>query len=444
LRRAELELPDADLAQEVTGNLDFYRGALGDERQPLRALGADLHARVAAIASAASEPSADALERRSTVVRPMVDAMLRQITDPDWLPLIVERELANVTAFALDHPSSRLRAKRWLRGVGGQLLLGPAASAANDEGLQVLRRRLHEWSDSAARAGLLDIAALCRVLDDCLAEASVGSVRSFGGELAGGRGPCSRCAMMYANTAVVSFDPTCPGVFQGDDGVVNLPLDFNVSHCPFCGEQQRTDTPCLFYSPHREQVVYNFPRLGQFSESEARDVHRPMLATLRERLKERLGEHGARRFESAREELTYAMPQFLLAVQMGTIAREEHVCLVVRCQSGDSGLLVDPTKGVLLELTRAELTGYGGMEYITSAAATIAAHDAPAAGMAEAMQAFAAGDFARACEVLAPLLRASPGDSVLRRNLAAALFKLGDREAARRALQGDITWKSTR
>jgi hypothetical protein len=60
-----------------------------DDCQPLQALGADLHARIAAIAGAASGPPADA-RAALRLARPPVAALLR-VTDPDWLTLIVER-----------------------------------------------------------------------------------------------------------------------------------------------------------------------------------------------------------------------------------------------------------------------------------------------------------------------------------------------------------------
>ena len=94
--------------------------------------------------------------------------------------------------------------------------------------------------------------------------------------------------MMYASTAICAFDPTCPGLFESDTNRINLPLAFNVSVCPFCGEQSRDEAPSLFYAPHRNLVIYVYPRLGQYSEEEARQVHRPVVQALRDRLIARL------------------------------------------------------------------------------------------------------------------------------------------------------------
>ncbi len=442
-RRAEFELDDEDLRPEVAESIDFYRGALADDRRPLHALGNELSERISAIAATVSGPIVDGVDRRLAALQPAIDDLFADVRDPDWVPLLVQRELRNALAWTLDHPATRMRAQSWMRGPGANLFTRDWPSVATINGLDRLVANMREVEGSASSVHLFDIAALCRAIGDSLARTTASAFDRFDGELCMGYGNCGRCAMMYASTAICCFDPTCPGLFETGTYTIQLPLAFNVSVCTFCGEQSRDEAPSLFYAPHRDQVIYLFPRLGQFSEEEARQVHRPSVQALRERLIVRLGRDAAARFEAAGEEITYSAATFLLAVQMGTTVQEYHAYILCRLFDG-TGLVVDPAKGVMLDLTPAELASRWASALPPPAMERDSAAASPdgSGGLAEAMQAFAAGDAARARDILAPIFRANPGDEIISKNFAAALLTLGDREAARRVLRGEREWAS--
>jgi len=243
---------------------------------------------------------------------------------------------------------------------------------------------------------------------------------------------------MYAASAIVSFDPTCPGIFDDEKGMVYIALDLNMSTCPFCHTQSRADSPALFYAPRHNLVIYNAPRLGQFTENEALDVHHDVLSEIRQDYIERVGQEKAVAVDRANEEFTYSMTDFLLAIQMGTTVREEHVSTLVRFRPGGSGMIVDTTKGAIIELTPQELQARwpeeGGVDLVSTPGEGVGARAGPP--MNAAMEAFAAKDYDRARQILEKLHAAHPGDDSVRRNLAVAYVTMGDKQAARDLLCG--------
>jgi|GEM_PF-6108149 len=433
-RRVEFDLPEAELRWEVAANIGFYQKLIQEGRHLREGLGDGVSRRIGDCLQGL-EPDVDGvMSRLAQAERPRIHREFSGVEDPDWIPTMVDVEIRNAMAKALDHVSSRMQAKHFLRTIGGRVPDMEIPSIQSEADLNLLLERLGSLEAVAREFSVHQLAAVCTVLRELLAGLDVSRLTGFGGELAAGYGPCGTCAMMYASSAMVSYDPTCPRLFEGEDEQIYLPIDFNVSVCPFCGAEARAEAPSMFYSPRRNLVIYNCPRLGQFSEAQAREVHRPMLVALRQRYLDRISDAEAARFEDANEEFTYSAAEFLMAIQMGTTVREEHVYNLVRFHEG-RGLIVDPTKGVMIGLTSAEMDRQWDATR-TVDLDTVVAEMGKGPAMKEAMAAFAAGQYERCRDSLEALLQRHPEDTYIRRNLAAVYVTLGDKESAKRVLGG--------
>ena len=60
----------------------------------------------------------------------------------------------------------------------------------------------------------------------------------------------------------------------------------------------------------------------------------------------------------------------------------------------------------------------------------------PGYSMRQAMEAFASGEYEKSREILEALLKENPNDKAVRKNLAVAYLKLGDKAAAKKILAG--------
>ena len=430
-RRSEFERSTEELEFDIECNSGFYRTMLQDEQQPLQVLDRNLRRHIAEFVQNMQVDSNAVIARMCEIERPRLFRTLSGIEDQNWLLLMIEVEIKNAMAKSLDHVTSRMGTKQFLRKIGGQFPELQTSSIGSDYDLQALTDELKGLAQAAKRFSVYQLAAVCHALHELVADMHASSLNMFSGELAAGYGACGHCSMMYASSAIISFNPTCPRLFEGEDERIYFPTDFNVSVCPFCGEEARAEAPAMFYSPRRHQVIYNFPRLGQYSEEEARSVHRPLITALRQDYSERVSHEERARFETANEEFTYSAAEFLLAIQMGTTVKEEHVHLVVRLANG-SGLIMDKTKGAIIGLTRTE------MENQWAAARTVDIDDAlrdeglgGGVRVKEAMEAFAAGRFERSRDILEELHQRFPEDDVVRKNLAVAYISLGDRASAK-------------
>jgi hypothetical protein len=435
-RRAELDVSDEELRWEISAHLHFYSNLIQDEQRPLDSLGESLSQRIQNCIQTIEPDTEGVLSRMRDAERPRIAAVFSGLETPDWIPLMVDVEIKNALAKSLDHASSRMQTKQFVRHIGTQFPNLNIFSMESGDDLQLLLQRLGELEALAREWSVYRLAAVCGVLREALAEVDATRFGVFGGEIAAGYGGCGTCSMMYASTSMVSYDPTCPRLFQAGGDRILLPIDFNVSVCPFCGEEARAEAPSMFYSPGRNLVIYNCPQLGQFSEDQARDVHRPALTNIRQTYIERISAEEAAKFEQANEEFTYSAAEFLVAIQMGTTVKEQHVFNITRFPDG-SGCIVDTTKGVIIGLTRREMES----RWVESRAGRIeVAPDDPGseggAGMKEAMAAFASGQYERSRDILEALHQKFPGDEAVRKNLAAAYVTLGDKESARRVLAG--------
>lgn len=443
-RRIEFDLPETELSEEVAENWDFYRFVLEGHPEAAEALARK--DRIKQILNGLRE-NLILSDRIAALEAHRVKALFSEIHDRRWILTMVNTELENCMARALDHVSSRIRAKDFIRQHGNQLPIVGTGEIDSPAALTAFIEELRSLARETAKYGMLRFSVFCTEAASCCEALDLSKIDAYRGERAGGYGNCGDCSMMYAGTAIVSFDPTCPGLLEtnGDDENVILPLDFSTTTCCFCGRLQRVESPSLFYSPKRKQIIYNLPLLGQYTKEEAVDVHREIISYLRDRYRNQCSSDEATAFDKAHEELTYAAPDFLYAVQMGTTAKEEHVSIMIELADG-SGLLMDQIKGVMMGLTPAEVrnqpliyTEQPGGPCVTAAlgiSKPIEDSEDTLGTMRDAMDAYGRKDYSRAQSILEALLEKSPDDDVLRRNLAVVYASQGERDKAQLILRG--------
>jgi hypothetical protein len=436
-RRVEFELAEADLASEVNNHRRFYSWVIEQYPEVVEALGPELAERIRGHLGAPAPTVNQLIDPWFRRERSRVAQLLRAVEDRDWLWLLISVEVQNAMALTLDHLPSRLAAKALVRASGGVFPQLAPAPVHTRQDVERMAASLRDIADQAAGYSLLDMTGTCRAIADVVESIDPSSLLAFSGQRAAGYGGCGTCSMMYAASSIVSFDPTCSGIFDDDKGTVYIALDLNMSTCPFCHAQSRADSPALFYAPHRNLVIYNAPRLGQFTEGEALEVHREILSKIRQDYIQRVDQEKAVAFDRANEEFTYSMPDFLMAIQMGTTAKEEHVYNLVRFQPDGSGMIVDSTKNVMIELSPLEVQARWSAESGVDQVATPDEPSAISAGpsMNAVLEAFAAQDYDRARQILEKLHAAHPGDDTVRKNLAVVYVTIGDKQAARALLQ---------
>lgn len=356
-----------------------------------------------------------------------LQARLAALTDRDRIPAVGAVALENALLLELDHPVSRVRAKRWVRARGHPFV--PQDALDSPRARDCLREALERLSADADAAGLAVLAAAARMLQGFLATADLDRMDRFEGDYQHGRGACGCCAMSFASEGLVALDSTVPWLCTLEDERILVPV-FNLSTCIFCGHSARVNTPALFYAPERNQVIYCLPSAGQRTEADSVAFWRPFIEDVRRRCVARYGADRAARFQRAAEVLTYDIPQFLAAIQVGHAEREWHAWNVVRFADG-SGAICDGTKGVTIFLTAEELRQRWGAA--TGAGAPHKVEDA-APGVSMAKAAFEAGRVGEAVAILERHVATCPGDVIARTNLATAYLKLGNRERARKLI----------
>lgn len=434
-RKVDFELPDAALKLDISANYDFYKNLLDDEYKPLNVLRPVLNQRIESLVSSEQPKIDEVVQRIIDEEKPAIIESFSGIEDRDWLLLITDAIIKNTLARSLDHLTSRYKTKQFIRKAGGQFPSMEILALNTRDDFKNLLSKLLGLASFAKKHGIYRLTAVCMIMHDLFKNMPLTKTPVFQGELGAGYGHCNRCSMMYASWAIISFDPTCPGLFQGERNIINLSLDFNIVHCPFCGEEERVESPSMFYSPGRNQVIYNFPLLGQFSRDEARQAHRTVIVAIRERYMQRINENELMKFKAATEEFTYGSTEFLYAIQMGTTVKEEHVALIVQTMDG-SGFISDTTKGVLIGLTKSEMR----QEWASARSVPMdKALEGNALGggakIKAAMKSYADGNHQKAIEILSGLLKDSPDDKVVKNNLAAVYIRLGQKENAKKIMQ---------
>ncbi|MCP4321783.1 MAG: tetratricopeptide repeat protein [Alteromonadales bacterium] len=443
-RRTEFDLPDTEFSQEVKENWDFYRFIIDGYPEVTEILGRK--DRIKEILQEVGEKfvlshQADKFEANRA------RALFSEIHDRRWISIMVNAEIENCMARALDHVSSRFRAKEFFRHIGNQMPQVGHGEIDSPQSLQAFTEELRSLARETEKYGLLRLSTFCTQAALCCDDLNLNDIDVYRGERAGGYGHCGDCAMMYAGTSIISFDPSCPDLLETEQEHerVVLPLNFSTTTCCFCGRLQRVESASIFYSSRRQQIIINLPLLGQFTKEEAANIHSELVKYLFDRYRKQCSEEEATAFDSANEQLTYATSDFLYAIQMGTTAREEHIYSVLELADG-SGILMDETKGMLMGLTPSEVakqqvinTQQPGGDCVTSTLGItkpVDSSDETLASMRDAMDAYKRNEYELAQSILEALLEKSPNDDVLRRNLAVVYFSQGFKDKAKNILGG--------
>lgn len=427
-RKSELLLEDDEFALEVAENVDFYRFLLEQRPDAQDALGADLWSRITEVAAQAESWAPQVAERIQTTAELQVEHLMGPLLDRRWLWLLVHTAMDNCLAAGMDHVSSRPRTKYFLRQIGGQFPAIAGGGLESAEDLTAFTAELRALADEADRCGVLRFSTLVRGIADACEGLDLAAIEGFCGERAGGFGACGTCAMMFGGTAIVSLDCYSPAVLASGDGLVCLPLSFNLTACPFCGAPQRADLPSLFFSSPRSQVFYNVPTAGQATPADAVAAHRETLLAMRNAYLGQVDPKFAKEFVAAKEVQTHTTADWLMAMQVGSTQSASDYC-VVQSERG-AGLLLDPGSGALIGLSRTELSAR-----LQNGQPQLAAEHPLASGPGKtAMDALSEGNLDYACGALGALMQSQPHAGVVARVLASVCLTLGDREAAARAL----------
>lgn len=374
-----------------------------------------------------------------------LESTLALLTDRNRIPIVATVAIQNAVLAHLDDPTSRMRAKEWLRRREQSRLpnlpqLDLNDPAARDRFLDIIQT----LGQDAAAERLPWLAASVGTLLRFLAKVDLAKLDGFDGDYICGVGVCERCSMRFASEAILSLDPTCPWLCKLEGDNIFVP-EFNVVDCLFCGHRARTNSPALFYAPSRKQIIYCLPTLGQRTERDALDFYRPIIEEARRRCLQRLGPEGAAPFEQAAEVLTYDFGEFLAAIQLGHAVKEWHSWNIIRFADG-SGLIADKTKNICIALTPEDLQRHwaaagggpgadvGGTSERTGGPGNDRATPSAPVGISEAKTAFEAGRTDEAQRILEQYLAANPTDSIARTNLATVYLKLGLRDRAKSLL----------
>lgn len=427
-RKVELELDEREFALEVAENVDFYRFLLSQRADIRDHIGADLWQRIEQAAAGAEQWAPQVAERIQLDTSSLVEKTMAKVLDRRWLWLMVHTAMDNCLAAGLDHVSSRTRTKYFLRQIGGQFPAIAGEPLENKQALDAFVSELRGLADIADRCGVLRLSELARGLAERCTGLDLDQISTFAGERAGGFGACGSCAMMFGSTALVAFDQDCPVGLPTTDGLICLPVDFNLSLCPFCGEPQRAELPSLFFSEPHKEIVYNVPQAGHPTPEAAFEVHRDALVAMRTAYMSQCDETKAAGFEAASERRAADSAEFLIAAQIGAVPNTQECCLV-RAPNG-AGLLVDPGSGALIAMSRAEIHSH----FRDMPEALAPSHPLGSGQGWSALQAIAVGNYDYACGALGALVQRQDHAGVVNRVLANACLSQGDRQGALRAL----------
>jgi hypothetical protein len=260
-------------------------------------------------------------------------------TDAGYASVRLAVDLDNKLYRALADRRSRTAAKTfvrgWMRAHGPQpftfsgLADTPQTSNAADVAEEL---RLSGWASSAR-----ELAALLGAEE---------SPAVFAGS-----GPCGRCSMTFASAALPFIDART--LSEGESGVVRIPDWLNTATCPFCGLTDRLASPTIFYFPSRRQRIYLLPAAPGEDEDAVMDRLGGLVSQVQDEVMAQWSDQDRQDFLECGELLTYSPEEFLGAIQLRETVAEDHVSLGVTFADGERSL-VDPTKGVMIDLLEGE------------------------------------------------------------------------------------------
>ncbi len=430
LREIEFELPQDELFDEIKENRDFYKYILETEPKISKVFKENNYRAIVSAYEQTNEKSTYANPNKYKEIARITEHKLYQINDRQNLPLVMREVLMNLLALSLDHVSTRMRTKKFVRKTGMEVFQFNVGEITSEHQIMELKDMVSYIKENVHGYGLLPLWESLSVMEDFLDHGNILKADRFDGEKAVGYGHCGHCAMMFCSAAVISLDSTCPYFIDQNDRL-HLPLEFNSAQCPFCGKVRRIDTPAMFYRPSNKKVIYNIPTQNQYSESEAEDLYGEMIGKLRERYKKRISAEEAEVFDRSGEEITYNMVHFITAIQMGTVNRVWHTFLRLRLADG-SALLLDQTSNTLIDLIYpADVTQMWDLIPEDTAGKILTLDkNIDKQAFRDAKEVYNRGDYQKAETLFANLYKTHPEDKIIGRYLASVYMYLGKNEMA--------------
>ncbi|MFF4062610.1 hypothetical protein ACFYZ8_41295 [Streptomyces sp. NPDC001668] len=334
-----------------------------NQRDTILALGDHLDALVAE-RHCATPRTAD----RLVAIVEALTQTVRSACDAAALLRFVGMHLTNALLVLLDDPATRRAARRFAqrwRGLGGEAYLLEIRRPPAEESPPG-----NDWASGLAQIRNLalneELEPLARLTDHALAllAARDRSLDKYEGDWLTGVGPCARCAMSFASRVVTCIDESCDFVGSFGSKMVLVRAGLNTESCLFCGYRAILNSPALFYSPSRSQVVYFVPRWGGMTEDDALATFGSFVTASQESYLARLPTEDAKRFEEASELIAWSWSEFLYAIHFGETIGEDHVFNLVRFNTTGGGLLIDFTKGFMRELAPEEVIAYQALPHV--------------------------------------------------------------------------------
>ena len=434
LREIEFELNEDELFDEVMENIDFYRYIIDIEPKISEAFNKNNYQSILSAYRQTSEKRNYTHPDRYKDIGRITEQKLYRLTDKQNIPLVMKEIVQNLLAFSLDHVSSRMRTKKFIRKTGVEVFQFAVDEITSASQIVELKEMVRYIKENANEFHLLPLLESLNVIEKFLENSNILMSDKFEGEKAVGYGPCGHCAMAFSSIAIISLDPTCPYLFEQGD-TLHLPLEFNTAQCPFCGQVRRIDTPAMFYRPSNKKVIYNIPTQNQYSESEAENHYGEMIGILRERYKNRISPEEAEVFDKAGEEITYNMAHFLTAIQMGTTNKVWHAFLRVGLADG-SAMLLDKTTGTLIDLIDSEEVAQMWDLSAGDSAMEIFSIDKNINKQLFQMakEAYYKGDYEKAEQLFTDIYELNRDDTIIRRYLTSVYLYQGKKEMAEKLI----------
>lgn len=291
-------------------------------------------------------------------VEALVAHALSSLSSKERIFSFVRMTLSNELLAYLDHPPSRQAAKRFLRhdrrDGGGLPVLHSMPRPENADAAE-LEAFLRARAVTAESEGLTSWSFVVEKVADLIRNSNLDDLNDFDGNWSDSCLPCGHCSMWFAFEHITAIDTRCSFVNWRGTNLTYLPAGLNQADCFFCGHSSPVESPALFYSPQRRQVVYCLPiKMPRIEEEEALEFFRGSIEYIRNVYIKNISPEEARRFDGASELLTYSLPDFLYAIQMGETVPEDHVYNFIDMPNG-TGLLVDLSKGFARHATKSEV-----------------------------------------------------------------------------------------
>jgi len=434
LRRGEIPKDDKRLVLEVAENMEFYHYLMEERPYLLKQLSDEQANKIQTLLKSDKQ-----LENQSEALKDYYSDYhiktqylyenLRLIRDRQRIARIISTSLINTMLYHLDKLSSRLRAREFLYQGKIPFPFVIPSRLSNKQELEGLKDFLLELKGKAAQWRLTFLEKSCEASFAFLQRFPILDLKEFEGSYMEGVGPCARCSMHFASTALVCLDSTCQFLGEWGDEWIYIPANLNYIACPFCGEKAVVEAPAMFHSFERNQIIYCIPPQWRNKPNEAGEGFKGIFKSIREVYKSRLSSKEASVFDKSSELLTYGWSEFIYAIQMGEVDNVAHSAVVVQLDD-KSGLLIDILNKVLIGIAPEKMDKY---LYDKGPGKEFKLHEklAHKQKLRYAIELYESRQVLESKQILEELLQETPEDRYVHYNLAVALTALGELDRAR-------------